>query len=173
VAEYRLIGYENRQLKREDFNNDQVDAGEIGAGHDVTAIYEISLVGSGAEASDPLRYASTRPMPGAGAELAHLKLRYKVPGNDTSVLMERPITRRDIRAQAGESLRFAAAVAAYADLLRGGSQTNGFTWDQVEALARGARGEDTWGYRGEFLQLVAQARSLNPTRDPAVVISQQ
>jgi len=173
VAEYRLIGYENRQLKREDFNNDQVDAGEIGAGHDVTAIYEISLVGSGAQASDPLRYASTQPMPGAGAELAHLKLRYKLPGSDRSVLLERPITRRDVRAQAGESLRFAAAVAAYADLLRGGAQTNGFTWDQVEALARGARGEDTWGYRGEFLQLVAQARSLNPTRDPAVVISQQ
>nr|WP_290783410.1 VWA domain-containing protein [Arenimonas sp.] len=173
VAEYRLIGYENRRLNREDFNNDQVDAGEIGAGHDVTAIYEISLVGSGGEASDALRYSRTQPMPGAGAELAHLKLRYKLPGNDRSVLMERPVTRRDIRAQASESLRFAAAVAAYADLLRGGTHSNGFTWDQVEALARGARGEDTWGYRGEFVQLVAQARSLNPTRDPAVVISQE
>ncbi|MCX7032705.1 MAG: VWA domain-containing protein [Arenimonas sp.] len=173
VAEYRLIGYENRQLAREDFNNDQVDAGDIGAGHDVTAIYEISLVGSGGEASDPLRYAGTQPMPGAGAELAHLKLRYKLPGHPRSVLMERPVTRRDIRAEAGESLRFAAAVAAYADLLRGGANTNGYTWDQVEALARGARGEDTWGYRGEFLQLVAQARSLDPTHDPAVVISQQ
>ena len=173
VAEYRLIGYENRQLAREDFNNDQVDAGEIGAGHDVTAIYEISLVGSGGEASDPLRYASARPMPGAGGELAHLKLRYKLPGSDRSVLMERPVTRRDIQAQPGESLRFAAAVAAYADLLRGGANTNGFTWDQVEALARGARGEDTWGYRGEFLQLVAQARGLNPVRDPAVAIHQE
>jgi Ca-activated chloride channel family protein len=173
VAEYRLIGYENRQLAREDFNNDQVDAGEIGAGHDVTALYEISLVGSGGEASDPLRYARTRPMPGAGGELAHLKLRYKQPGSDRSVLMERAVTRRDIRADAGESLRFAAAVAAYADLLRGGTNTNGFTWDQVEALARGARGEDTWGYRGEFLQLVSQARSLNPARDSAVEISQQ
>ena len=173
VAEYRLIGYENRRLNREDFNNDQVDAGEIGAGHDVTAIYEISLVGSGGESSDPLRYASTEPMPGAGAELAHLKLRYKLPGNDRSVLMERPVTRRDIAAQAGDSLRFAAAVAAYADLLRGGTHTNGFTWDQVEALARGARGEDTWGYRAEFLQLVSQARRLHPASDPAVVISQQ
>lgn len=173
VAEYRLIGYENRQLEREDFNNDQVDAGEIGAGHDVTAIYEISLVGSGGEASDPLRYASTRAMPGAGGELAHLKLRYKLPGNDRSVLVERPITRRDIRAQPSDSLRFAAAVAAYADLLRGGAHTHGFTWDQVEALARDARGEDTWGYRGEFLQLVSQARSLSSANDPALVISQQ
>ncbi len=173
VAEYRLIGYENRQLAREDFNNDQVDAGEIGAGHDVTAIYEISLVGSGGEASDPLRYGSTRPLPGAGGELAHLKLRYKLPGSDRSVLMERPVTRRDIQAQPGESLRFAAAVAAYADLLRGGANTNGFTWDQVEALARGARGEDTWGYRGEFLQLVSQARGLHPARDPAVAVQQE
>ncbi len=173
VAEYRLIGYENRRLNREDFNNDQVDAGEIGAGHDVTALYEISLVGSGGEGSDPLRYGRTEPMPGAGGELAHLKLRYKLPGNDRSVLMERPVTRRDIRAQPSDSLRFAAAVAAYADLLRGGTHTNGFTWDQVEALARGARGEDTWGYRGEFLQLVTQARSLSPVRDPAVAISQE
>lgn len=172
VAEYRLIGYENRQLAREDFNNDQVDAGEIGAGHDVTALYEISLVGSGGEASDPLRYAATTPMPGAGGELAHLKLRYKLPGSDRSVLMQRPVSRRDVRAEAGESLRFAAAVAAYADLLRGGGNTNGFTWDQVEALARGALGEDTWGYRGEFLHLVSKARSLQPTRDPAVEISQ-
>ena len=173
VAEYRLIGYENRQLAREDFNNDQVDAGEIGAGHDVTAIYEISLVGSGGEASDPLRFASPAPKPGTGAELAQLKLRYKLPGSQRSVLTERTITRRDLRAQPSDALRFAAAVAAYADLLRGGAQTNGFTWDQVEALARGARGEDTWGYRGEFLQLVSQARSLQPTRDPAVAISQQ
>ena len=113
-----------------------------------------------------------RPMPGAGGELAHLKLRYKLPGSDRSVLMEQPVTRRDIRAQAGESLRFAAAVVAYADLLRGGENTAGFTWDQVEALARGARGEDTWGYRSEFLQLVSQARALGTARDTAANISQ-
>ena len=97
VAEYRLIGYENRQLAREDFNNDQVDAGELGAGHNVTALYEISLVGMGGEASDPLRYGPAQPLEGRGLELAHLKLRYKLPGNDHSVLMERPITRRDVR----------------------------------------------------------------------------
>jgi Ca-activated chloride channel family protein len=162
VAEYRLVGYENRQLAREDFNNDQVDAGEIGAGHDVTALYELCLVGAGCESSDPLRYApATAGAPAGGPELAFLKLRYKQPGTERSVLMERPVTRRELQAQAPESLRFAAAVAAYADLLRGGRNMKGFGWDQVEALARDARGDDPWGYRGEFLRLVAQARSLS------------
>ncbi|WP_290891504.1 VWA domain-containing protein [Arenimonas sp.] len=172
VAEYRLIGYENRTLAREDFNNDQVDAGEIGAGHDVTALYEVCLVGMGCESSDPLRYATPAAADPKGTELAFLKLRYKRPGEDKSVLVERPVTRRDVRMEASEDLRFAAAVAAYADLLRGGGNTNGFTWDQVEALARSARGNDAWGYRGEFLQLLAQARSLSPARDPGVAISQ-
>ena len=170
VAEYRLVGYENRQLAREDFNNDQVDAGEIGAGHDVTALYELCLVGAGCESSDPLRYApATAAAPAGGPELAFLKLRYKQPGNERSVLMERPITRRELQAQAPESLRFAAAVAAYADLLRGGRNMKGFGWDQVEALARDARGDDPWGYRGEFLRLVSQARSLSAAATPAQV----
>jgi Ca-activated chloride channel family protein len=172
VAEYRLVGYENRTLAREDFNNDQVDAGEIGAGHDVTALYEVCLVGMGCESSDPLRYAAPAATGAQGQELAFLKLRYKLPGEDRSVLMERPVTRRDVKPEASEDLRFAAAVAAYADLLRGGRNTHGFTWDQVEALARDARGEDAWGYRGEFLQLLAQARSLSPAHDPAITISQ-
>ncbi len=168
VAEYRLVGYENRQLAREDFNNDQVDAGEIGAGHDVTAIYELCLVGMGCESSDPLRYgAAPAPATTRGQELAFLKLRYKQPGNDHSVLVEQPVTRRAMDATASESLRFAAAVAAYADLLRGGRNMNGYGWDEVEALARGARGEDPWGYRGEFLNLVAQARSLAGAAGPA------
>ncbi|WP_265468629.1 vWA domain-containing protein [Arenimonas daejeonensis] len=171
VAEYRLIGYENRALAREDFNNDQVDAGEIGAGHDVTAIYEVCLVGMGCSASDPLRYSAPALVEGKGQELAFLKLRYKQPGNDRSVLMERPVTRRDVKMEAGESLRFAAAVAAYADLLRGGENMNGFTWDQVETLARSARGNDPWGYRSEFLQLLSQARSLSAAHDPAIAIS--
>lgn len=172
VAEYRLIGYENRTLAREDFNNDQVDAGEIGAGHDVTALYEVCLVGQGCESSDPLRYAAPAPAGAQASELAFLKLRYKLPGETESVLFERPVTRGDVRREASEDLRFAAAVAAYADLLRGGANTNGFTWDQVEALARGARGKDAWGYRGEFMQLLAQARSLSPARDPGAAIRQ-
>ncbi len=173
VAEYRLIGYENRQLAREDFNNDQVDAGEIGAGHDVTALYEISLVGSGGEASDPLRYGAAGTGSARGGELAHLKLRYKLPGSDQSVLMQRPVTRGQLQPQASENLRFAAAVAAYADLLRGGEHVNGYGWPQVEALARGARGEDTWGYRAEFLKLAAQARSLSAASPPPVLVSQE
>ena len=171
VAEYRLIGYENRALAREDFNNDQVDAGEIGAGHDVTAIYEICLVGMGCESSDPLRYTAPQANPATGQELAFLKLRYKLPGNDRSVLMERPVTRRDVKPTASENLRFAAAIAAYADLLRGGQNMNDFSWDQVETLARDARGNDSWGYRGEFLQLLSQARSLSAAREPAIAIS--
>jgi Ca-activated chloride channel family protein len=139
----------------------------------VTALYEVCLVGMGCESSDPLRYAAPAAAGPQGTELAFLKLRYKRPGEDKSVLMERPVTRRDVRMEASEDLRFAAAVAAYADLLRGGGNTNGFTWDQVEALARSARGNDTWGYRGEFLQLLAQARSLSPARDPDVAISQE
>ncbi|KFL37609.1 vWA domain-containing protein [Arenimonas donghaensis] len=172
VAEYRLVGYENRQLAREDFNNDQVDAGEIGAGHDVTALYELCLVDMGCESSDALRYSSAPAAATGTGEIAFLKLRYKQPGQATSVLVEQPIRRTDLRRQPGESLRFAAAVAAYADLLRGGRNMSGFGWDQVESLARGARGEDPWGYRGEFLQLVAQARSLAPAPAPAIQISQ-
>lgn len=173
VAEYRLVGYENRQLAREDFNNDQVDAGEIGAGHDVTAIYELCLVGMGCESSDPLRYAGAPATAGGnGGELAFLKLRYKTPGSDRSVLVEQAITRRAMTPEPSESLRFAAAVAAYADLLRGGRNMNGYGWDDVEALARGARGEDPWGYRGEFLSLVAQARTLAGAK-PGTQISEE
>ena len=88
--------------------------------------------------------------------------------------MQRPVVRGDLRREAGENLRFAAAVAAYADLLRGGGHVGAFDWDDVEALARGARGRDAWGYRAEFLNLVAQARSLSGPRDPApVAISQE
>lgn len=162
VAEYRLVGYENRRLAREDFNNDRVDAGEIGAGHDVTALYELCLVGMDCGASDPLRYGPAPAATARGDEIAFLRLRYKRPGETASTLVETPVRRSQVTTTAPESLRFAAAVVAYADLLRGGRHTNGYTWDQVEALARGARGDDPWGYRGEFLQLVAQARSLSP-----------
>ncbi|HWS77838.1 MAG TPA: VWA domain-containing protein, partial [Thermomonas sp.] len=114
VAEYRLIGYENRALANEDFANDKVDAGDIGAGHEVTALYEITPVGSGAERLPPLRYAGRQPAD-AGAdkpgEIAHLRLRYKLPQGNASTLVETPILRSQLRASPGESLRFAAAVA--------------------------------------------------------------
>ncbi|WP_255323093.1 VWA domain-containing protein [Lysobacter sp. K5869] len=165
VAEYRLIGYENRLLKREDFNNDKVDAGEIGAGHDVTALYELALVGSGGEASDPLRYAKDEAAkPAAGVkpdELALLKLRYKRPGEAQSRLIEAPLMRGDIAAQPGERMRFAAAVAGFGEMLRGGEHLGAdFGWDGVIDLARSARGDDRNGYRGEFVQLAQTARSL-------------
>lgn len=166
VAEYRLIGYENRALRREDFSNDQVDAGEIGAGHSVTALYEVALVGSGGERIEALRYGAVAPATQRGGEIAHLRLRYKRPGEDASQLIERVISAKDARAslaQASESLRFAAAVAAFGQKLRGGRYTGDFDYGDVLQLARGARGEDARGWRGEFLQLVELADALAPT----------
>ena len=160
VSEYRLVGYANRMLREEDFANDRVDAGDIGAGHEVTALYEITLAGSGAERLPPLRYGSDGAQPGTRAsELAHLRLRYKQPGgDDASRLIEVPLQRADIRAQAGPSLRFAATVAAFADALRGGQHLGDWDWDDISASARASRGDDRWGLRGEFAELVEAGR---------------
>jgi Ca-activated chloride channel family protein len=161
VAEYRLIGYEDRTLRREDFNNDKVDAGEIGAGHDVTALYELTLIGSGGESVDPLRYGKPTSSPTTKAnEIGLLRLRYKLPGAPSSRLIESPLGRSQIQAQASPRLRWAAAVAAYADLLRGGKNIGGFGWDQVRHLAEGAIGDDRGGYRAEFLHLVDRGKSV-------------
>ena len=162
VAEYRLIGYENRLLRREDFNNDRVDAGDIGAGHTVTAVYEMTPAGSGSRLVDDLRYGGRTPASGAGGggEYAFLKIRYKLPGSETSRLIETPIG-RDVEsssvAAATAEIRFAVAVAAFGQLLRGDPHTGGFGYDGVLALAGGARGEDPFGYRAEFLNLVRLA----------------
>ena len=161
VAEYRLIGYENRALKHEDFANDKVDAGDIGAGHEVTALYEITPAGSGADRLPPLRYAGKQPSAPEAAksgEIAHLRLRYKLPGADASRLLEVPVLRSQLKPDAGESLRFAAAVAAFADALRGGTQIEAWGLDEIASAARKAQGNDRWGLRAEFLQLVAAAR---------------
>jgi Ca-activated chloride channel family protein len=164
VAEYRLIGYENRALRREDFNNDRVDAGEIGAGHTVTALYEIALRGSAGALTDPLRYAPQQPAINADSdEIAFLRLRYKRPDETTSRLLERPIARADVITDAGgtsDRFRFAAAVAAFGQQLRGGRYLGNFDYDAILELARKARGEDRFGYRGELLGLVAMAQSL-------------
>lgn len=162
VSEYRLIGYENRLLNREDFNNDKVDAGDIGAGHTVTALYEITLKGQPGQL-DPLRYGSSEAAKGKGDELAFLKLRYKAPEGETSQLISQPISSKQMEAKlerTSESYRFSAAVAAFGQLLRGGRYTGKFAYDDVEQLARSARGEDTFGYRSEFLQLVRQVATL-------------
>jgi len=163
VAEYRLIGYETRLLNREDFNNDQVDAGEVGSGASVTALYEITPVG-GPLSADPLRY---QPVSTGGAatgdEIAFVKVRYKLPGEGTSHLIERPVTAADrpaALAEAPEATRFALAVAAYGQKLRGDPWLGaGFGWDEIAGLAKGARGDDDFGLRAEFVKLVRAASS--------------
>ncbi|MFT3724761.1 MAG: VWA domain-containing protein [Hyphomonadaceae bacterium] len=163
VAEYRLIGYETRLLNREDFNNDKVDAGEIGAGSSVTAIYELTPVGSKATLVDPSRYQQAPKVEGNSNEFAFLKVRYKLPGESTSKLIDRPVTTSDQVAdisKAPESTRFATAVAAYGSMLRGDPYLDkSFTWDRVIDLASGAKGEDKFGYRAEFVNLVRLAKT--------------
>ena len=163
VAEYRLIGYENRMLRREDFNNDRIDAGEIGAGHTVTALYELTLVDSAARLIDPLRYASeTVSDKNPGKELAFVRLRHKVPGGEVSRLQEQAVLRDSIRSfkDAGNELRFAAAVAAFGQLLKGGDYVGDFSYADVIEMARLSRGADPHGYRSEFLGLAKLADSL-------------
>lgn len=164
VLEYRLIGYENRMLAREDFNNDKVDAGEIGAGHRVTALYEVVPVGAKGRV-DALRYGP-RPEAAAGkGELANLRLRYKQPDSEASQLLEYPIRKDSVAGQVSADFRFAASVAAFGQLLRGGKYMGDFSYGDVTTLASGALGEDRDGYRKEFVSLVALARSLTPSPD--------
>lgn len=168
VSEYRLIGYETRMLAREDFNNDQVDAGEVGAKASVTALYEITPVGARAS-SDPLRYGAP-PQPRAGSsELAYLKVRYKLPGQAASHLMQRPIGQADAYPSlqmAPEASRWAVAVAGFGQLLKRDSRIEpGFGWPQVIDLAQGARGVDPFGLRAEFVQLARAAQETAPKGD--------
>ncbi|MFJ2326091.1 von Willebrand factor type A domain-containing protein [Pseudomonas sp. NPDC087690] len=158
VSEYRLLGYENRALKREDFSNDKIDAGEIGAGHTVTALYEIVPAGERGWL-EPLRYGKSEPVvSGKSGELAMLRVRYQRPDGGKSLLIERPITNQV--ASASEDLRFAAAVAAFSQQLKDGRYTGDFSLKDTETLARGARGDDRFGLRNEFVQLVQLAQSL-------------
>ncbi len=158
VSEYRLLGYENRALKREDFNNDKVDAGEIGAGHTVTALYEIVPKGEKGWL-EPLRYAAAPAGEGKSGELAMLRVRYKPAGGGESQLIERPINNESTKAS--DDLRFAAAVAAFAQQLKGdGRYTGSMSLQDTAALARSARGDDPFGLRGEFVQLVELAQGL-------------
>lgn len=172
VAEYRLIGYENRLLNREDFANDRVDAGDIGAGHEVTALYELTLVGSDAQRLPALRYG-TPPTAATGVaanELAHLRLRYKRPGEDTSRLIQTPISTAQVMAKHAPSpaLRFAATVAAYADALRGGKNIEGWTWSDIARSAHQIGGDDPWKLRAEFVDLVDTARRITAGDTPQI-----
>jgi Ca-activated chloride channel family protein len=165
VAEYRLIGYETRMLKREDFNNDQVDAGEVGSGHTVTALYEVIGPNSPSRLIDDLRYARPKPKAAKGVangELAWLRIRYKLPGETKSGVTARPIhaNARTGFAEAPADARFAIAVAGFAQILRGGGTVENFTYEDVLEIANGARGDDPFGYRAEFTQLVRAAAGL-------------
>ena len=170
VRAYRLIGYENRALAAEDFNDDRKDAGELGAGHSVTALYEIVPVGAETpvRGTDPLRYQETGPVTGAGSrELMTVKLRYKEPDGAESRLIERPVLDRGVAlAQTSPDFRFSAAVAAWGMLLRDSKFRGDATYAQVLTLARGARGTDAQGYRADFVRLVEASRRLAANEPP-------
>jgi len=169
VSEYRLIGYETRALKRQDFNNDKVDAGDIGAGHTVTAIYEITPVNGGTPLIGASRYkddtlkAVQPKMPPHSDEYAFLKIRYKLPDESTSKLITTPITtsmeKDGVLDPLSREATWAAAVAGFGQILKGGKYTGDFSYDDVTALARTAKGDDPFGYRAEFINLVRLAKS--------------
>jgi Ca-activated chloride channel family protein len=162
VAEYRLIGYETRALKRQDFNNDKVDAGEINSGHTVTAIYEMTPVGSPAQVIDDLRYASDAIESNGSDEYAFVKIRHKLPSSDTSTLQTVAIGPNQERSlnRASDDMRFATAVAAAGQKLRGDTQLEDFSYQDVIKLATDAKGKDENGYRAEFIQLMRLAENL-------------
>ncbi len=168
AAAYRLIGYENRLLADEDFNDDTKDAGELGAGHTVTALYEVVPAGLPVPRSvDPLRYESTagpqlsvETPPGAFEdELLYVKVRYKDPDGSESRILAHAVADRS--RSPSRSFRFAAAVAGFGMLLRNSPHAGRFTPDDVILLAEGGRGDDPRGYRGEFIRLVEAARDLD------------
>jgi Ca-activated chloride channel homolog len=165
VSAYRLVGYENRLLKSEDFNDDKKDAGEIGAGHTVTALYEVVPAGRDGNVPgvDPLKFQKPgEPSVAAlNGEMMHLKLRYKDPESDSSKLLEFAV--RDNASAGGPSpdFRFAAAVAEFGMLLRESPHCGKANFEEVLELATGSVGADAGGYRKEFLELVRKARSLH------------
>jgi Ca-activated chloride channel family protein len=172
VRAYRLIGYENRVMAAEDFNNDRKDGGELGAGHSVTALYEIVPVGAATPVpgTDPLRYQQVQPRPGAAAsgELMTVKLRYKAPEGESSWLIEQPVRDRGTElARTSDDFRFAAAVAQWGMLLRDSRFKGSSTWSTAADLAGGALGHDEHGYRAEFVRLLDESRRLAETQRPA------
>lgn len=173
VSEYRLVGYETRALNREDFNNDAVDAGDIGAGHSVTAIYEITPAGSPAMV-DPLRYGKKGEAADQGStdvsdDIAFLKIRYKLPKENVSRLITQAITQEKNGPHCptvslcdygiNPDTQFATAVASFAQILKGGKYTGNMGYDAVITLANAAKGDDPFGYRAEFIQMVRLAKT--------------
>jgi Ca-activated chloride channel family protein len=170
IAEYRLIGYETRALKREDFNNDKVDAGEIGSGHRVTAIYEVTPKGSPAVLVDDLRYGEKKDTPAVADaakpvsdELAFVKIRYKKPNEDKSTLITMPVKADEVKKSiddASADVRFSVAVAAFGQKLKNEDQVSDYSWGNILKLGTDSKGADPYGYRAEFLKLVELSRSL-------------
>ena len=169
VYAYRLLGYEDRLLRDEDFANDARDAGDVGAGHTVTALYEIVPVGAPQDVKLPpspeLRYQrdGDRGASGRGDELLHVAMRYKTPDGERSQLVRHAVSAA--RARPSESMRFASAVAGFGMLLRGSPHAGSLTWSQVISLARGARGRDEEGYRADFIGLTERAAALSHNRE--------
>jgi Ca-activated chloride channel family protein len=159
VQAYRLIGYENRMLKSEDFNNDKKDAGDLGSGHTVTALYEIIPVGVESEfyKIDELKYQRTKVDPAASKskELMTVKFRYKQPNAEVSKLIVHPLIDRHVSlGETTDNFRWSASVAAFGMLLRESEYINNFTYDDVAQMAQGSRGSDKEGYRVEFINMV-------------------
>ncbi|TAF28560.1 MAG: VWA domain-containing protein [Oscillatoriales cyanobacterium] len=167
VQAYRLVGYENRVLQNQDFNDDKKDAGELGAGHSVTAIYEIIPVGVASDVKlpevDPLKY---QPNPATASasqtdELMQVKLRYKKPNETVSQLITQSVMDKPVKLEnASANFRFAAAVAAFGMVLRDSEYKGAANFDQVLKLASQAKGEDKEGYRAEFIRLVENCKTL-------------
>jgi len=186
VTAYRLIGYENRLLAKEDFNDDTKDAGEIGAGHSVTAMYEVVPSGQAAPAPnravDPLKYQTPPPAPAAQAavagaisrEMLTLKLRHKLPDGDKSQLLELPLVDEGaVREKTSRDFRFAAAVASFGMLLRDSPHKGSANWDATMELAVEGKGDDASGYRGEFISLIGKAKALEPQAGRGDVSAEQ
>ena len=162
VGAYRLIGYENRTLADEDFNNDKKDAGEMGAGHTVTALYELLPPGSKKIPEvDRLKYQSSFQPSENRDEVLNIKLRYKPEGSDKSFLLTKAVTDNNKNLQTTtDDFRFAAAVSGFGTLLRNSDQTDQITYSQLLSLARNSRGEDKNGYRAEFIRLLEMGELL-------------
>lgn len=163
VKEYRLVGYENRLLKNEDFKNDNVDAGDIGAGHTVTAFYEIIPVGQKGWLEDSRYQANTNlKESNNNKEYAYLKMRYKQPGQTKSILLSQAITvTSKPLSQVSSDTRFAVAVAAYAQQLKGGAYNGNMKWSDIVGLAEKSKSNDEFGLRQEFIELAKIAQSLS------------
>jgi len=162
VSQYRLIGYENRLLQREDFKNDKVDAGDMGAGHDVTAIYELTLVSANSKSIEPLHYQPSTAM-SPSTDLGLIKLRYKQPNGNHSELITQVISQDLIDKPVSNDFKFSTSVAAFGQLIKGGKYLENYQYQDIIKLANSAKGHDEFGYRSEFIQLVRTVAAL-PSR---------